>query len=113
MTAPAEFQRSGELCRPPIGNQDLRYFQRLLTSERFEEQLEAAWIWGVLTAREGSWESAVRALYERKRIDGPFDPAERRGTADRRQAAALAWPHGVRVRKEPVKPVNDPGAGRV
>jgi hypothetical protein len=84
-----------ELCRPPShAVKDLRAFERMLTGS-FEQQLDAAWIWGVLTAREGAWENAVLSLAERKAAQG------------------LAWPHGVHVRKEPVKPVNDGDAGRV
>jgi transposase len=35
------------------------------------------------------------------------------GDADLQAAEALAWPHDVHVRKEPVKPVNDGNDHRV
>jgi hypothetical protein len=75
-----------ELCRPPgHAVDDLAAFTRLLTSESREERLEAAWLWGVLSAIDSStdrWERALLSLAKRKRTEGPFVPVREPGLPD-------------------------------
>jgi hypothetical protein len=68
-----------ELCSPPGHTvDDLRAFERMLAGS-FGDRLDAAWIWGILTALAGpdAWERALRSLAERKQADMWLPPSLR------------------------------------